>query len=348
MLRLRHLENTLCKTQLGRQYKKESFEIQLFPSSEDLPVSASELIAISGSTGGFVGPHLHFEIRDTKSEKPINPFFFGFEVSDTKKPKILNVLAYALDERSHVNALNLPSQLTFKKLDNGDLVTDKINAIGTIGFGVNSYDQLNGAANKNGLYSLEMYVNNAKVHEFKAETFSFSESKYINLLIDYQRFKQLKQRVQKCFVEPANRLSLYDRSPNNGYITIEDGFSYTVKIIAKDYSGNETSVTIPVLGKASPILVSESPKLTSHKIDHTIFNKIVKGGVTVAIPKNTFYKDLYLDLTVEGEKVKAVYENGILNGQANYYNIDGKLIYNGVYENDERVGDWKYYNDGKN
>lgn len=50
-----------------------------------------------------------------------------------------------------------------------------------------------------------------------------------------------------------------------------------------------------------------------------------------------------------GTKIEDLnYIDGVLNGPANYYNIDGMLIYTGVYENDERVGDWKYYNDGKN
>jgi len=41
------------------------------------------------------------------------------------------------------------------------------------------------------------------------------------------------------------------------------------------------------------------------------------------------------------------YEKGKLHGDAKYYNIEGKLIYWGAYENDEKVGEWEYFENGK-
>src|SRR5690606_39278670 len=60
------------------QYEKESFEIEVFPNTEELIVTKGEVIAYSGNTGGSGGPHLHFEIRDNQ-ERPINPLLFRSE-----------------------------------------------------------------------------------------------------------------------------------------------------------------------------------------------------------------------------------------------------------------------------
>ncbi|AMC09979.1 peptidase M23 [Lutibacter profundi] len=287
-----------------RQYKKESFEIQVFPSSTTLPITKNEIIAFSGSTGGFVGPHLHFEIRNTKTEEPINPMLFGMQVNDSKKPRINTLIGYSFGENSQINGIEKPTQLIFRKLKNGELLATKIKAFGKIGFGINAYDQLDGAYNKNGLYSLAMLVNGKKIFEFEASSFSFSESKFINLLIDYERFANLNQRVQKCFIEPENNLSLYTKSINNGYLTIEDGLSYTVEIIAKDFKGNKQKITIPIIGEKNSVLVKKVEKVTPYKIAHKQFNKFNKNGVTIAFPKNTFYKDFYLDFSVNDSIVK--------------------------------------------
>ena len=282
----------------NEQYKKESFEIQLYPKKGVLQLSKGEIIAYSGSTGGFVGPHLHFEIRDGNS-KPINPMLFGITVKDTKAPSINTLIAYAIDSVSQVNQSNAPLQINFKTQENGDLLADKITASGKIGFGINTFDRLNGAINKNGIYSLELSINGKRVYYHNLETFSFAESKYLNLLIDYKRHAELNQKVQQCFIKQSNPLSIYKGIIDNGYLSIESGLSYTVKIIAKDFKGNQTKLIIPITGKKDSITIRKKEKTTPYLIKHKEFNTFSKNGVKIAFPKNTFYKDFFLDFNVK-------------------------------------------------
>ena len=283
------------------QYEKESFEIQLYPETTELKLEKGEVIAYSGSTGGFVGPHLHFEIRDS-SARPINPMFFGITVNDDNRPIINTLIAYPLDDFSQINQSNIPLQIPFKSLGKGSLLADKITASGTIGFGVNTFDRLNGAMNKNGIFSLEMSVNGEKIYSHVVEKFSFAESKQINLLLDYERYGKLNQRIQRCFVQPSNKLSIYRGVKNRGYITINDGMTYTVEIIAKDFKGNERKLKIPILGKNESITIPKENMVTQYPIIAKEFNRFTKEGVTIAFPKNTFYNDFYMDFKVEDGK----------------------------------------------
>jgi predicted nucleic acid-binding protein len=294
------IENYIKK----EQYKIENFEVEVYPSKDELPVSKKELIAYSGRTGGFMGPHLHFEIRDSKTERTINPLYFGININDSKKPTINTVIGYSLDSISQINQINEPSQLTVVKDANDNLIANKIYAYGKIGFGINAYDQLDDATNKNGIYSLELFVNGQKVHEFKADEFAFYESNLINILIDYKRYQLLNQRIQKCFNQHKNNLSLTKNSLNNGIVTIEDGLNYTIEIVAKDFKGNEQKITIPITGKKENIIAKKQETATPYKIKSEEFNEFTNEFAKVAFPKNTFFNDFYLNFEVKNNIVK--------------------------------------------
>lgn len=293
------------------QYKKERYETgNIYLKPGEITVTKGQIIAYSGSTGGFVAPHLHYELRDSKTEHIINPLLFGLKIKDTIKPRIRKLMAYTLDEASRINQSDKNQVLTLKKVRDGEYITNRISASGHIGFGINVYDKLNNAHNKNGVYSIEMLVNDKRVYYHDVETFSFSESKYINLLIDYPHYYKFKNRVQKTHVVYGNDLNIYEGLIDQGVITVDDGMNYTVKIVATDISGNQSTVKIPVKGKASNAIFKQPKDTTAYKIVASQFHKFEKDGITVAFPKNTLYKDIYLDFDVK-DSIAIIHEPSI-------------------------------------
>ena len=297
-----------------QQYAKESYEIQLFPKVNSIRLNKGELLALSGNTGGSTAAHLHFEIRDSKTEKIINPLLFGINVKDSTKPVIQSAFVYPLDDFTSVNNSNTLQKLQFTKQKNGDLLANKVFASGSIGLGIKSFDRLDEANNKNGLYKLEVFVNGQKYYQHKLETFSFAEGKYVNLLVDYSHKYYKHERIQKCFVVPNNKLSIYDDLINNGIISIQNGLTYTVEIVASDVKGNKTKLKIPIVGKEQGIAVTPTMAAgnielynksgKTHYFKRNEFNTISKENVNVAIPKYSFYKDVDFEFS---------YKNGIAN-----------------------------------
>lgn len=280
------------------QYKKESYQTgNIFPKTTKFKVKKGQLVAFTGNTGSSLGPHLHYEIRDTKTEKIINPMLFGLTAADTKHPNIQKLMIFPLDDSSRINQHSKKTLIPIKKLGNGSYLAERFSANGSIGLGIKVFDRLDHANNKNGIYSLEMKLNGQSVYFHDLETFSFSESKYINLLIDYEHYARYKNRIQKTHKVKENKLSIYKHLINSGKLNIENGINYNVEIIAKDFEGNISSLKIPIKGVKNNSIFKEKDT-TAYKINAKEFNKFKIENVTVAFPKNTFYKDTYIDFNV--------------------------------------------------
>lgn len=283
------------------QYAEKSYEIEAFFKPGEIPVKKSDIIALSGNTGGSEGPHLHFEFRDNKTEKIINPLYFGLEIKDTKKPIVSNLMAYPIDSESTVNQSKRPVALNLSLQQDGTYVSEKVSAKGKIGFGIIASDLDDVSYNPNGVYKTKLTNNGKDIFGYEFDEMVFDEGRYVNAFIDYERYKKMHNRVQKLFMKEKYGFSNIKSNGNNGIIEVAPNYSDSVRVEVSDYKGNTTKIQVPVSYSDQKILVPADDKMTKYFVKSKSDTNFEKDNVSVFFPANTFYEDFYMNFDVRNK-----------------------------------------------
>lgn len=295
------------------QYDQERFEVDLRPSSAVFPLKKSDRIGYTGNTGGSRGAHLHFEIRDTKTDELVNPMLFGFKVNDTTAPRMYELKAYGLNTQHETQNSKIYTVIKPKGAKNYKIKGDTVYVTSPrAAFGLKAYDFMNGMSGKNGIYSLQLYRNDSLHYRFDMENFNYNDTRYLNAHLDYEEQVARNSYFYRCYVLPGNCLPIYRQRLSDGVVSLNTGKANKITVVTKDIGGNSSKLVFWVKYKAPAAL----PQKGNYDLKVPYHQKadFESDGIQVRFLEGTFYENVYFNYhksrVVAGNVYSALHQLG--------------------------------------
>lgn len=292
---LSQLNDTIGAYMKAYQYEQQKFEIDVTFNPNKINIKKGELVGLSGNTGLSGGPHLHFEIREEKTERAVNPLLFGFDVPDNIKPEIKKIRIYPADIYARINGKNSSITLPVKLTKSGYVIEkkDSIKISGNVFIGLETFDKENRLSGKNGTYQISLSIDDKQVYAHQLKSIGFNETRCINTFVDYPERIKSGNFYQRCFVERNNKLGVYNNILNKGIITIEDKAIHKIKINVSDIKNNTSSIVFNLIGDTKAKVIEPVTNNGVAAVFHaTEENEFKTNDFFATLPANVLYDDI--------------------------------------------------------
>jgi hypothetical protein len=272
-----------------RQYEKESWMMDLPLPVDAFPIRKGQFIGYSGNTGGSQGPHVHFEIRETSSDKCLNPLLFGFDIADNVPPDLKKLAVY---DRNRSTYEQTPTIHPLSKKGAFYLPAGVIRVnTDRVVISLQATDRMSGFDNPNGIFRVKLFEGDRLLGGFSLDRIGYDETRYLNAHIDYRFKLSGGSYFQYIFPLPGDMLDIYHNDPKVASILLMDSAVRHFRLEVYDPYGNRSEARFSMQKTGAPSLVREQDGILMRAGEIGVYET---DQLQVVLPEKGLYDSVHL------------------------------------------------------